>query len=250
MTSLRMKTLAFQLKDYGDDFRAAASRIRKVEVVDIDCSPDAVVSDDNEETFGGKPVLLVGCSPKRENVPSCKIFPAFPWRFSPQAMEIRESADAGNLGKPAILRMHVWGTVSDPVDDTTRIGAVDLALWFIGEEANAVFLSGNANSESVHLGFASGAMAMLDFTSALPEGDCYRSLSLIGSRGAAYADDHRDRNILFNGGTPAATAPAIQSAYIQPMLEDFVRGVTEGRTAEAACEEYRKAEKIMRRARR
>ena len=244
-----MKTLAFQLKNYGDDFRAAASRIREVEVVDIDSSPDAVVSDDNDETFGGKPVLLVGSSPKMQNAPSCKIFPAFPGRFSPQAMTMRESVDSGNLGKPALLRMHVWGTVSDPVNDSARIGAVDLALWFIGEEANAVFLSGNANSESVHLGFASGAMAMLDFTSALPEGECYQSLSLIGSRGAAYADDHRDRNILFNGGAPAATAPAIQRAYIQPMLEDFVRGVTEGRTTETACEEYRKAEKIMRSAR-
>lgn len=244
-----MKTLAFQLKNCGDEFRAAASRIRELEVVDIDSSPDVVVSDDNEETFGGKPVLLVGSSPKMENIPSCKIFPAFPWRFSPQAMTIRESVDTGNLGKPVILRMHVWGTVSDPVDDTTRIGAVDLALWFIGEEANAVFLSGNANTESVHLGFASGAMAMLDFTSALPEGDGYHSLNLIGSQGAAYADDHRDRNLLFNGGEPAAAAPAIQSAYIQPMLEDFVRGVAEGRPAETACEEYRKAEEIMRSAR-
>ncbi len=203
-------------------------------------------SDDNEETFGGKPVLLVGSSPKIQNGPSGKIFPAFPGRFSPQAMTMRESVDSGNLGKPALLRMHVWGTVSDPVNDSARIGAVDLALWLIGEEANAVFLSGNANAESVHLGFASGAMAMLDFTSALPDGDCYRSLSLVGSRGAAYADDHRDRNMLFNGGAPAATAPAIQGAYIQPMLEDFVRGVTVGRTAETACEEYARAEKIMR----
>ena len=143
MTSYRLKTLAFQLKDYGDDFRAAASRIREVEVVDIDSSPDAVVSDDKEETFGGKPVLLIGSSPKMQEIPSSKIFPAFPWRFSPQAMAMRESVVTGNLGKPALLRMHVWGTISDPVDDSTRIGAVDLALWLIGEETNAVFLSGN-----------------------------------------------------------------------------------------------------------
>ena len=244
-----MKTLAFQLKNYGDDFRAAASRIREVEVVDINSSPDVVVSDDNDETFGGKPVLLLGNSPKMQNRPTCNIVPAFPGRFSPQAMVMRESVDTGNLGKPVLLRMHVWRTVSDPVDDSARLGAVDLALWLIGEDANAVFLSGNANAESVHLGFASGAMAMLGFTSALPEGDGYHSLNLIGSRGAAYADDHRDRNLLFDGGSPAATAPAFQGAYIQPMLENFVRALTVGRSAETACEEYRKAEKIIRSAR-
>ena len=90
---------------------------------------------------------------------------------------------------------------------------------------------------------------MLDFTSALPEGDGYHSLNLIGSRGAAYADDHRDRNLLFDGGSPAATAPAFQGAYIQPMLEDFVRAVTEEQSSKEACEEYGRAEKILRSAR-
>lgn len=104
----------------------------------------------------------------------------------------------------------------------------------------------NSNALIIHLGFPGGAMAMLDFTGALPEGDGYRSLCLIGSRGAAYADDHRDRNLLFDGGAPAASAPESDSAFVVPMLEDFVTAVREGRSAIAAQQEYRNAAELLR----
>ena len=54
----------------------------------------------------------------------------------------------------------------------------------------------------VHLGFKCGGMALIDFTNSLPDGDNYESLCLIGSKGVAYADDHRNRNLFFNGGAP------------------------------------------------
>ena len=38
----------------------------------------------------------------------------------------------------------------------------------------------------------------------LPAGQGYDSLSLIGSRGAAYSDDHHNSHLLFTGGHPSA----------------------------------------------
>ena len=75
-------------------------------------------------------------------------------------------------------------------------------------------------------------MAMIDFSSSLPAGEGYRSLSLIGSRGAAYADDQRDRNLLFRGDAPRATAPDSDFSALQPMIEDFVSAVDGGRSAD------------------
>ena len=88
-------------------------------------------------------------------------------------------------------------------------------------------------------------MAMLDFTDTLPEGENYRSLSLIGSKGAAYADDHRNRNLLFAGGAPKASPPNFEHAFIQPMLEDFIVSIREGRDSRRATQNYRQALDIV-----
>ena len=49
-------------------------------------------------------------------------------------------------------------------------------------------------------------MAMIDISTRLPEGDDYYSLSLVGANGSAYADDHYNMQLLYNGG-PAAANP-------------------------------------------
>lgn len=238
-----MKTrLAFQLDENEDVNRAAASRIRDVVVVEPGDAPDALVTSAPGAT--DTPSLLVGGDPGA----AANLFPAFPWRFSPQVRAIRSSLDAGQLGKPGLLRMHVWSPASQPQGDDTKLAAVDLALWFTGERADAVHASHNPHASLIHLGFPGGAMAMLDFTGALPEGEGYRSLSLIGSRGAAYADDHRDRNLLFDGGAPAASAPGSDCAFIVPMLEEFITAVREGRSAVSAQQEYRNALELLRKA--
>lgn len=236
-----MKTrLAFQLSTKEDDYRAAASRIRDVVVVERDDAPYAIVTSDPRAQ--GTPSLLVSGDP----CAAANLFPAFPWRFSPQVRAIRSSLDAGQLGKPGLLRMHAWSPASQPSGDEAKLAAVDLALWLTGERPDAVHASHNPHALLIHLGFPSGAMAMLDFTGTLPEGESYRSLSLIGSRGAAYADDHRDRNLLFNGGAPAASAPGSESAFIVPMLEDFIAAVREGRSTVAAQQEYSNAVELLR----
>ena len=86
---------------------------------------------------------------------------------------------------------------------------------------------------------------MIDFSGALPDSDGYHSLSLIGSLGAAYADDHRNRNLIFSGGSAKAELPGSRDAYIQPMLEDFLDSVRIGKLPETANNDYLKAQQMV-----
>ena len=88
-------------------------------------------------------------------------------------------------------------------------------------------------------------MAILDFTDSLPAGEGYRSLCLIGSKGAAYADDHRNRNLFFTGGAPKALPPDFERSFIQPMLENFVARVQKGEPSSNSSQDYRNAQEIV-----
>ena len=86
---------------------------------------------------------------------------------------------------------------------------------------------------------------MIDFSSTPAEGEGYHSLSLIGSRGAAYADDHRDRNLIFTGDAANAELPGCKNAFIQPMLEDFLAALSTGESSENARDDYLAARQIV-----
>ena len=86
---------------------------------------------------------------------------------------------------------------------------------------------------------------MIDFSNIPSEGEGYHSLSLIGSRGAAYADDHRDRNLIFTGGAANAELPGCKNAFIQPMLEDFLAALSTGASSEKAHNDYLAARQIV-----
>src|SRR5262249_1046053 len=62
-----------------------------------------------------------------------------------------------------------------------------------------------------------------------PPGDDYFSLSLIGSSGAAYADDHHNAQLLYGGGHPAALRTGQGDAGLLGQLRAFVAAVEEGR---------------------
>ena len=233
-----MKTrLAFQLDEDEEDYRAAASHIGAVEVVGPDEHPDALVA--SAGPVAGLPTLLVGAIP---SAGSGNEFAALPWRFCPQVRAIRASLDAGQLGRPGLLRLHRW---SPPGGDPGKVAAVDLALWLIGEQPDATHRTRSVKNDVIHLGFPSGAMALLDFTDTLPAGDGYHSLCLVGSNGAAYADDHRDRNLFFTGGAPGATPPAFSQACLRPMLEDFVAAVREKRSPEHTTRDLLRARQLV-----
>ena len=217
--------LAFKLSNHEQEFLSAASWIHDVKVVNFDEDPDAIVTDDVSLASTGKPILLYSSllSDKTTN-----IVPAFPKRFSPEAIPLKQSLDAGELGQLGLLRMHLWKQKeSNGLQE--MVHAIDLALWFFDDFPEHIH--GTASIENgvkcllVHLGFKCGGMALIDFTNSLPDGDNYESLCLIGSKGAAYADDHRNRNLFFNGGAPEAKCPDTKLGFMKPMLINFVNKV-------------------------
>ncbi|MFP6874159.1 MAG: hypothetical protein VCA55_11695 [Verrucomicrobiales bacterium] len=229
-----MIRLCFQLQQGEADYRAAASRMNDVKIVEE--AADAIVTDDANAIPDGLPALLVGGI-------AANAFPGLPWRFSPQVQSIRASLDAGQLGTPGLLRLHHWHPGAITMHE--QIAATDLALWLFGSMPVATHCAVSAGSRLIHLGFPGGGMAMIGFSSSLPEGDGYHSLCLIGSRGTAYADDHRDRNLIFTGGSANAELPGSKYAYIQPMLEDFLDALRAGGSPETASNDYLKAQQIV-----
>ena len=119
---------------------------------------------------------------------------------------ILDRLSTGKLGEPGLLRVHCWSGGSSRSLASKLYGHIDLALRIFGSSPAELYCiaRGDQSYLQVHLGFAGGGMAVLDFSDRLPEGQGYDSFSLIGSSGAAYSDDHHNSHLLFAGGNPAA----------------------------------------------
>ena len=133
---------------------------------------------------------------------------ATPLRFRSDIAAVKESLDSGQLGGPGLLRIHCWRQ-PDGGAHRCLLDEIDLACWFFGARPASVYaLSRSIHSTDdyiqVHFGFPAGGMAMIDVNTSLPPGDSYRSLSLIGSTGAAYADDHHNMQLIYQGDHPSA----------------------------------------------
>lgn len=120
---------------------------------------------------------------------------------------------------------------------------LEVALWIFSAEPTAVYAStaavasGDSDSEAdrrdtgypsylqIHLSFARGGMALLTIAHTLPAGDGYQSLTLIGSSGAAYADDHHQAQMVYRGGLPLAARTGEGSAAVTHLLRAFVSRV-------------------------
>ena len=167
-------------------------------------------------------------------------------RFMPSQQAVKKALAEGKLGEPGLLRMHRWAQPSGPnsADDIVLGGAVngiDLAIWLFDGLPTEVYAVGRSGYAQVHLGFPDGGMALIDEARTLPYGDGYLSLSLIGSTGAAYADDHHNRNLVFQGGDPSAIDTGQGSAALAAQLEEFVSAVEDGREPAASGTENRTA---------
>ena len=153
-------------------------------------------------------------------------------RFLPAVEEIRERLNAGLLGVPGLLRMHRWEPKEKP-----RAGAslaeIDLACWLFDSIPTHVYATSREGDSGcylqVHFGFPNGGMALIDFACTLKEGKGYFSLSLIGSSGAAYADDHHNTHLLFGGGDPKALVSDQQRGCLTAQIEELGRAVREDR---------------------
>ena len=145
-----------------------------------------------------------------------------PLRHRPLVETVREALRGGQLGEPAIVRIHDWRSTAD----TQQIPAgwelrpirqyADLICWLLETTPDTVWATrpvvpagketdpGPVETLQFHAGGPGPAMIVCDLAHGLPAGDAYWSLSVIGSRGAAYADDHRNRHLLFGGGPARA----------------------------------------------
>jgi predicted dehydrogenase len=127
-------------------------------------------------------------------------------RHTPACLTIVDRLWRGQLGEPGFLRVHRWCAQSTRSSPPVIYGDIDLALHLFRALPTEIYAIGRDQHAylQVHLGFARGGMALLDFAQQLPKGQGYNSLSLIGSKGAAYADDHQNTQLIFAGGNPAA----------------------------------------------
>ena len=73
-------------------------------------------------------------------------------------------------------------------------------------------------------------MALVDHCDHLPAGDGYHSLAVIGSAGAAYADDHQNMQLVFRGGHPQAIrTEEDDAAWLFLLLQEYVEVLQGGR---------------------
>jgi len=182
----------------------------------------------------GKPVLVGPCSLGVLDRTDTLIMPSHPWRFMPSIQSVKGSLDAGKLGQAGLLRIHRWLPLCEDIGSLAQriLPDTDLACWLFGSAPETVWsLQSNANSDYIqfHLGFADDGMAMIDIAASLPIGGDYFSLTMIGGTGAAYADDHRNMNLLYNGGQPNAIRTSQGRADLVMQLQEFVDAIIEQR---------------------
>ena len=164
---------------------------------------DALITGDpTRATASDKPCLLdqPGCPPAPSHT---HIMPAHPWRFLPETTAVHQSLTSGQLGQPGLLRIHHWLTSDTPIA-TATFPQIDLAHWLFASPPASVHTLARPGYLQLHLGFAGSGMALIDIATARPGDADYYSLHLIGSEGAAYADDHRNTHLLFDTGNPTA----------------------------------------------
>lgn len=139
-----------------------------------------------------------------------------PDRYLPSRQLIRQQIETGKFGAPGLVRLHRWESSAQQVPTTPTLlpavvtGDLDLILWLVGMSPNLVYATEVSKPEQagrtiqIHLGFPGGLMALIDYSSALPPGNNYLSLSIIGGAGAANADDHHNGQLIYRGHHPEA----------------------------------------------
>ncbi|MDQ3702494.1 MAG: hypothetical protein M3442_16465 [Chloroflexota bacterium] len=137
---------------------------------------------------------------------------------------------------------------------------LDVALWLMGTAPNLVYAleqvspvnldtdardrtSGHAMQ--VHLGFPGGGMALIDYAGTLPPGDGYQALSVIGSTGAAYADDHQNMQLVYSGGCPRAVGVGEGGKELLALVQAFVSGLSQGDDLSASAAAWKTAMAVV-----
>jgi predicted dehydrogenase len=173
-------------------------------------------------------------------------------RFRPSFAGVKQALDSRKLGEPALLRVHSWEPRRNDMRETSQSASelhgdviwsgaaqqLDLAQWMFRGLPTEIFVLGrNVRSGSpggpeylqIHLGFPRGGMALISLARTLPAGEGYDSLSLAGSTGAAYADDHYQRQLLYRGGTPLALKTGEGIVAVTSQVREFIDAIAANR---------------------
>lgn len=180
------------------------------------------------------PVEVLEAATKQATTGHAKLVVTNPDRMLPSRRLIFDEIATGKLGITGLIRIHRW----EPLNSSRLISPgqlpaalvrdLDLTLWLKGLRPNVVFATGRTAGVTpvdvlqTHLGFADGAMALIDYTNTLPAGDGYQSLSVISSSGAVYADDHANRQLVFSEGTASAEGTDEGLLPIGNLLQSFI----------------------------
>lgn len=192
-----------------------------------------------------------------------------PDRFLPSRQLIRQQLDTGKLGEVGLIRVHRWQPMSSPgprglgdscstsestdpqgggLLDEALLRDLDLVLWLVGKLPDAIHAVEQSDASGrfvqVHLGFPGGAMALIDFTNRLPAGDGYQSLSVIGSAGAAYADDHQNMQLVFRGGRPQAVRAEETGRRHAAAVQEQIESLQAGHGVAACVAEWQSVLKV------
>lgn len=189
-----------------------------------------------------------------------------PDRFLPSRQLIRQQLDAGKLGEVGLIRIHRWESVGQVFNLPGLAGQVenlphvegnlptgllcdlDLVLWLVGKLPDAIHAVEQSDASGrfvqVHLGFPGGAMALIDFSNRLPVGDGYQSLSVIGSAGAAYADDHQNMQLVFRGGQAQAVRAEETGRRHSAAVQERIESLQAGQDVAASVAEWRNVLKV------
>ena len=151
-----------------------------------------------------------------------QIVVSFPYRAQPYLQSIGDRLHSGELGKPGLLRIHhwtEWREEHEPFSVLHELGAqIDAACWLFGDRPQTLYAV-NVPAEGrvkfglqLHLGFADGGMALLDGL-VMDQVQPYSMITLIGSTGAAYADDHHNMNLMLADRTEAIRVEQQQECW-------------------------------------
>lgn len=152
-------------------------------------------------------------------------------RYLPSQQTVKKAIVSGNLGELGLVRIHHWEAAGSGGSAISHVGSeIDLANWLFESLPSEICAVGRGNDYvQVHLGFPGGGMALIDYSATLPDGGGYFSLSVIGSTGAATADDHHNMNLVYRGGDPTAVTGGQGMSHIQAQLQEFVDAIEQQR---------------------
>ena len=183
---------------------------------------DALVTDDVERALAAlqheRAVLLadpwlVSREERTQLESSALAMPAATARYRVDVAPMKQAVQDGKLGEPGLVRLHCWSNTPDQ-SESVAPAWIDVVMWLFSQSPDYLYALRRDSYQQIHLGFADGAMAMMDFHWFTPQEGSYtpeyENLSLIGSTGAAYADDHHNVHLwLHDNGASIGIWPGL-----------------------------------------